>query len=317
MNRDRNTSGGPANQGDGTTGPQGVPAVQPPFVVQPPPTGQPPPAIQHLPSVHGGTDTSLQERLQIVTPQHSGNSASTGHRDARPQSSSSPERLLLGGTTEGFSTFPRSQDNPYVDFERVTPPPPARSREGQTRGVTRRGTRISLGAQNTPGLDWIVPVDEKSNSQRTVGDRLQPTIEHAIIEKDKYAQKALWTGYALNIAIGMQVLLGALTTGLAAAVTDPRHAQIATSLLGGMSTMVASYLARARGSNEPELSITRVKDLEQFLRESKAFQMDHAHEYGSTENGLNQRLDDLRQRFEALLGNANGERKLSPVGVGS
>ena len=30
---------------------------------------------------------------------------------------------------------------------------------------------------------------------------------------------ALWTGYALNIAIGLQVFLGALTTGLAAAVS--------------------------------------------------------------------------------------------------
>ncbi|KIJ13641.1 hypothetical protein PAXINDRAFT_170339 [Paxillus involutus ATCC 200175] len=301
MNRDRNTGGGPANQGEVPTGPQGVPPA-----VQPPPANQPPPAVQPLSSVHGGTDTSLPERLQIVTPQHSGNSPSAAERI-----------LLLGGTSEGLSTFPRSQDNPYTDFGRVTPPPAARSREGQTRGVTRRGTRISLGGQNTPGLDWIVPVNEKSNSQRTVGERLQPTIEHAMIEKDKYAKKALWTGYALNAAIGMQVLLGALTTGLSAAVTDPRHAQIATSLLGGMSTMVASYLARSRGSNEPELSITRVKDLEQFLRESKAFQMDHAHEYGSTENGLNQRLDDLRQRFESLLGNANGERRLSPVGVGT
>ena len=34
--------------------------------------------------------------------------------------------------------------------------------------------------------------------------------------------------------------------------------------LGGLATLVASYMARARGSGEPELSITRVKDLEQF-----------------------------------------------------
>ncbi|KIJ67194.1 hypothetical protein HYDPIDRAFT_107918 [Hydnomerulius pinastri MD-312] len=120
------------------------------------------------------------------------------------------------------------------------------------------------------------------------------------------------TGYALNIAIGLQVLLGALTTGLSAAISG-RQAQVMTAILGGLSTMVASYLARARGSNEPELSITRVKDLEQFLRDCRAFQMDHAHEYGTAENGLNQRLDDLRRRFEELLGNANGERKLSPV----
>ena len=70
--------------------------------------------------------------------------------------------------------------------------------------------------------------------------------------------------------------------------------------------MVASYMARARGSGEPELSITRVKDLEQLLRECRAFQMDHAHEYGTPENGLNDRLEDLRRKFEELLGNANG-----------
>ncbi len=67
--------------------------------------------------------------------------------------------------------------------------------------------------------------------------------------------------------------------------------------------MVASYLARARGSNEPELSITRVKDLEQFIRECKAFQMDHGHCAG---NEFDLNLESLRRRFEELLGNANG-----------
>ena len=74
-------------------------------------------------------------------------------------------------------------------------------------------------------------------------------------------------------------------------------------LLGGFSTIVASYLARARGSNEPELSITRVKDLEQFIRECQAFQMDHGH---CTGNEFDADLDGLRRRFEELLGNANG-----------
>jgi len=66
---------------------------------------------------------------------------------------------------------------------------------------------------------------------------------------------------------------------------------------------VASYLARARGSNEPELSITRVKDLEQFIRECKAFQMDVGHLTGSDHDA---KLHSLRDRFEELLGNANG-----------
>jgi hypothetical protein len=76
--------------------------------------------------------------------------------------------------------------------------------------------------------------------------------------------------------------------------------------LGGLSTMVASYLARARGSNEPELSITRVKDLDHFLRDCDAFKMDHGHEYGAPDSRLDERLNELRRRFEELLGNADG-----------
>lgn len=38
-------------------------------------------------------------------------------------------------------------------------------------------------------------------------------------EKVKYAWKAKVTAWALNVAIGLQVLLGALTTGLSAATT--------------------------------------------------------------------------------------------------
>ncbi|KAF9221097.1 hypothetical protein BS17DRAFT_785902 [Gyrodon lividus] len=297
MNRDRNTTAVPANEGEGSAGPQN------PAVVQP------------VPSFLVGAGTFHSEHIPIIAPDP-GNSANAGDLDAHPRSSSTPDRHP--GASEGFSTFPRSQDNPYADFDRVPgPPPPARSRDGQPRGLSRRATGSPQAGPNTSGIDWIVPVEEKGHVRRTIGERLEPTIQHAVIERDKYAKKALWTGYALNIAIGLQVLLGALTTGLSAAVSSARQAQIATSLLGGASTMVASYLARARGSNEPELSITRVKDLEQFLRESRSFQMDHAHEYGTAENGLDRRLEDLRLRFEALLGNANGERRLSPVGVGS
>ncbi|KAF9242851.1 hypothetical protein BU15DRAFT_19991, partial [Melanogaster broomeanus] len=186
-------------------------------------------------------------------------------------------------------------------------PPPSRSRDGHARGLSRRATVLShiglspsQSGHPTSGLDWIVPVEEKGRTvRRTLGERLQPTIDQAALERDKYARKATLTNYSLNIAIGLQVFLGALTTGISAAVTSVKQAS-------GLATMVASYLARARGSGEPELSITRVKDLEQFLREARAFQMDHAHEYGTPENGLDERLDGLRRRFEDLLGNANG-----------
>lgn len=78
---------------------------------------------------------------------------------------------------------------------------------------------------------------------------------------------------------------------------------ITTAILGGASTLVASYLARMRGSNEPELSITRTKDLNQFIRECDAFQMDYGHITGT---GQDAQLEEFRRRFEELLGNANG-----------
>jgi len=187
------------------------------------------------------------------------------------------------------------------------------TQSGQPAGVRRPpiASMGPMGASRRSVLDWVVPVDEKPVSftrETTVGERLQPTVTFAEAERSKYASKAKMTGLALNIAIGLQVVIGALITGLAA-VTSGKQTSIMTSILGGFSTIVASYLARARGSNEPELSIARVKDLEQFLRECEAFQMDHGHKVGHDHDA---RIDGFRGRFEELLGNGNGERKLAP-----
>ncbi|TFK36738.1 hypothetical protein BDQ12DRAFT_633635 [Crucibulum laeve] len=194
-----------------------------------------------------------------------------------------------------------------VDYP-LPPLPPAHV-QGENGGIRRSRTADTLATmgRTRSGIDWIVPVDDKPR-KRTVGERLQPTLDIAEIEKEKYAMKAKMTGYALNAAIGIQVLLGSLTTGLSAVATTGRQTAISTTILGGLATVVASYLARARGSNEPELSITRVKDLEHFIRECKAFQLDHGH---VITNEFDERLIGMRDRFEELLGNANGERKLS------
>ncbi|PPQ82436.1 hypothetical protein CVT26_013358 [Gymnopilus dilepis] len=154
-------------------------------------------------------------------------------------------------------------------------------------------------------VDWIVPQTYDrtvSIRPKSIGERLEPTLVTAISEKEKYAWKAKWTGIALNAAIGLQVVIGALTTGLSV-VTTGKQTSIMTAVLGGFATIVASYLARARGSNEPELSITRVKDLEQFIRDCEAFKMDSGH---VLDNSLDPKLFELRNRFEDLLGNGNG-----------
>ena len=75
------------------------------------------------------------------------------------------------------------------------------------------------------------------------------------------------------------------------------------TLAGGLATIVASYLARARGTNEPEVSNTRVKDLDQFVRDCQAFKMDHGHVLGDK---YDRELEKFRLRFEELLGNIHG-----------
>jgi len=195
------------------------------------------------------------------------------------------------------------------------PPPPRSIREGGT--YTSGENLMPPGRRRRSGLDWIVPVEPNDKPyvpmQRTAGERIQPTLDHAKREKIKYEKKAMLNGYSLNVAIGLQVILGALVTGLSAAI-KPEKVGITTAILGGLSTIVASFLARMRGSGEPELSLRRTKDLDQFIRECEAFQLDRGYVTGPSED---QTLEDLRKRFEDLLGNLNKnssqDQKQSPI----
>ena len=73
---------------------------------------------------------------------------------------------------------------------------------------------------------------------------------------------------------------------------------------------MASYLARMRGSNEPELSLTRCKDLEQFIRECETFMLDFGHLTGGEHDA---KLNGLRKRFEDILGSSNRWVSIDPL----
>ncbi|KAG2113487.1 uncharacterized protein F5147DRAFT_681183 [Suillus discolor] len=238
-----------------------------------------------------------------------GSSESAGDRPQSQDFVASDKPLI--GSSEGQSPGRTPAYGRYPEFDISQPPPVARNglRDGQIRRGPSRRSATGHGRPNGSGIGWIVPEIEDKPHRHTIGFRLAPTIANAKTEREQYAAKARVTGLALNIAIGLQVALGALTTGISASLTG-RQTSIGISILGGMTTLVASYLARTRGSNEPELSITRVKDLDHFLRDCSAFDMDKGHEYGTPE--LDAQLDHLRRRFEELLGNADGQRKLSP-----
>ncbi|KZP18918.1 hypothetical protein FIBSPDRAFT_863270 [Athelia psychrophila] len=180
-----------------------------------------------------------------------------------------------------------------------------RGREGQGRMSVRidgsppdrRGPPPAR-RQSTAALDWMVPENEKMVPRPiTAGERLQPTLDHANTEKKKFERRAMLNGWTLNTAIGLQVVLGALVTGLSS-VVSPTKVGLVTSVLGGMSTLVASYLARMRGSREPELSLARVKDLDHFIRDAEVFQLDQ----GNVNDGSHDKeLEEFRHRFEELL----------------
>ncbi|KLO17701.1 hypothetical protein SCHPADRAFT_821164 [Schizopora paradoxa] len=135
---------------------------------------------------------------------------------------------------------------------------------------------------------------------RSVEDRIKSTLAHAREECASFKVKARATGLSLNVAIGLQVFLSALITGLSAS----KRGGFAVAILGGVGTIIASFLARARGSNEPELSTSRVKDLERFIRDCEAFIEDHGTE--PPDDRTNRKIDDLRSQFEELLGNGDG-----------
>ncbi|KII89776.1 hypothetical protein PLICRDRAFT_39944 [Plicaturopsis crispa FD-325 SS-3] len=86
-----------------------------------------------------------------------------------------------------------------------------------------------------------------------------------------------------------------------------RPSSIVNYYLGGLSSLVASYLARTRGSNEPELSIQRTGGLNQLIRDCETLHMDKGHL--TSDDTAEKMLVKLRDRFEELLGNAKAERR--------
>jgi len=130
---------------------------------------------------------------------------------------------------------------------------------------------------------------------QTVGTRIRPTYDVAVIERDKYKKRARQQSLMINGAIGLQVIVGAITTGVAAASTNIGSA---VAVLGGISTALASYLAKVRGSGEPEFSALRSRELSTFIREVDAFMMDHGHKLGSE---FDAQISMYRGRFESII----------------
>lgn len=99
-----------------------------------------------------------------------------------------------------------------------------------------------------------------SGQPLSVAERLRPTLETAQQHQKTYSTQATVYAVVLNVCITLQILLGAMITALAAVAS--KHAGATTAVLGACSTLVATYLAKARSGGEPESSRGRSTDLE-------------------------------------------------------
>jgi len=157
-------------------------------------------------------------------------------------------------------------------------------------------------------MAWNAPSEREPPREKTVGQRLAPTSVIAAEELAKATKQATLTGWAQNIALGLQVLVGALTTALGAALSG-KNTSVAISILGATSTLITSYLARMRGSNEPQTSLLRAQTLDHFLREIEGFILDHGHE---VEDKWDDKINGFRLGLEKILGNQSGSLATSP-----
>lgn len=112
--------------------------------------------------------------------------------------------------------------HPSVAYRDQGPYPSAPLSRAPT--TTRRASQV----------DWIVPTRQDERTRDTVSRRLQPTIDVAKKRHFALSAKAKLFGRSLNAAIGLQIVVGALITGLAA-VTTGRQTSIMTSVLGAPS----------------------------------------------------------------------------------
>jgi hypothetical protein len=129
-------------------------------------------------------------------------------------------------------------------------------------------------------------------------------LEHAIRERDKLKAKARIAKWSINVAAGLQIFLGSLTTGLSAIRLDGQKFGVATTVLGILTTLTGSYLARVRATDEPESSLLRAHDLDAYIRDCEAFRLDYGLDTGDK---YDQQIEEFRRRFEMLLGNIRAE----------
>ncbi|KEP54698.1 putative DNA damage repair protein DRT111 [Rhizoctonia solani 123E] len=110
-------------------------------------------------------------------------------------------------------------------------------------------------------------------STRTAQERLQPYIDKAGKRQRYQFILTKVIKYGINIIIFAQIIVGALVT-IISVLSPTEGTRIATAVLGAVGTLTASVLARAKGTNQPELAESHARELERFVGECQLFAAD-------------------------------------------
>ncbi|KAG9101431.1 hypothetical protein FS749_006934 [Ceratobasidium sp. UAMH 11750] len=145
---------------------------------------------------------------------------------------------------------------------------------------------------------------DRVNGKPTVGDgehrtaraQLQECLEEAT-KKQKYQRRlARAIEWSLNFLLILQVIIGALIT-VVNVVGQTRWIRYFSLGLGTLGTVVGSLIARAKGTNQPELAESHAWELDNFVRACHQFIDNSGGEVG---DDVDRKVTELVDLYEAI-----------------
>lgn len=134
-------------------------------------------------------------------------------------------------------------------------------------------------------------------SKRTARERLQPYIEKATKRYQYQYRLRQVIKYGINFIIFLQILVGALVT-IVSVVEPNQKTRIVTAVLGAVSTFTASVLARAKGTNQPQIAESHARELDKFIGDCQRYIDDMGDD--SFGPDVDEKVEEFAQRFEDI-----------------
>ncbi|KAH7340531.1 hypothetical protein B0J17DRAFT_651710 [Rhizoctonia solani] len=178
----------------------------------------------------------------------------------------------------------------------------------------------SIASEHTPLLAQSGPSQTAWRvyaNDRSARERLQPYIDRAIARQKYRYRLSKLIKWGINFILLLQVTVGALVTTLT--VLEPNEkTRIAIAALGALGTLTASILARAKGTNQPELAETHARELEKFIGQCQLFVGDVGSAVGPE---IDTQVMEFVHQFDAIEDKAvqrfRGRETTQPTGPGA